>query len=194
MAARLGLFLTLRVIESRIGHAKPPTMFSESTLEPGKQESDRHKKMAVVFLALATASCLLQLLWFLPKCWNQINFDGIAYVGIARHLRQGQFYAAVNAFRSPLISWLIALASFGRSNFLQTGKLISVGTFLLCVGLLYLFTVSLWHSKVVASLAVLLFTLGRGLALDAVATVNADFFVCGAGAALFHGSLAVFTR
>jgi 4-amino-4-deoxy-L-arabinose transferase-like glycosyltransferase len=138
-------------------------------------ESERSQKVSKLFIALSMASCLLQVLWFASKCWKQINFDGMAYVGIARHLREGKFHIALNAFRSPLISWLIAAASFVNSNYLLIGKVVSVGSLLFCMALLYLFTVKLWHSKLVASLAVLLFTLERGIALEAVATVNPDF-------------------
>jgi len=99
----------------------------------------------------------------------------MAYVGIARHLRQGEFHAAINAFRSPLLSWLIAAAAFANADYLHIGKLINIGAFLLSVALLYVFTKKLWHSSLVASLAVLLFTLGRGFSASAVAMITPDF-------------------
>jgi hypothetical protein len=108
-------------------------------------------------------------------CFNQMDFDGMAYTGIARHVRQSEFHAAINAFRSPLVSWIIAAGSFVSADYLHMGKLVSIGSFLLCVALLYVFAVRLWHSRMVASLAVLLFTLGRGLSVCAVALVTPDF-------------------
>ena len=127
----------------------------------------------------AVFSCVLQLLWFASKCFNQIDIDGMAYLGIARHLRQGEFQAAINAFRSPLISWLIAVASFasagGSEGYVHIGKLINIGAFLLSLALLYVLTEKLWHSRLVASLAILMFSLGRGLAASAVSMVTPDF-------------------
>ncbi|MGA7908100.1 MAG: hypothetical protein WCA16_11895, partial [Candidatus Sulfotelmatobacter sp.] len=120
-------------------------------------------------------SCVLQLLWFGSKCFNQINFDGMAYTGIAHHLHEGEFHSAIDAFRSPLLSWLIAAASFASANYLYIGKVVTIFSFLLCLLFLYAFAVSLWHSRLVASLAVLLFTLGRGLSVEAVAAVTPDF-------------------
>jgi len=114
-------------------------------------------------------------LWFASKCFNEIDIDGMAYLGVARHLRQGEFHAAINAFRSPLISWLIAMASFGSADDLHIGKLINIGAFLLSLALLYVLTWKLWRSRLVASLAVLLFTLGRGLSVSAVEMITPDF-------------------
>ena len=103
----------------------------------------------------------------------------MAYLGIARHLRHGQFHAAINAFRSPLISWLIALASFasaeGSEAYVHIGKLINIGSFLLSLALLYVLIEKLWHSRLVASVAILMFSLGRGLAASAVSMVTPDF-------------------
>ncbi len=103
----------------------------------------------------------------------------MAYVGIARHIRQGEFHAAINAFRSPLLSWLIAAAALGSSDYLHIGKLINIGAFLLSLALLYLLTERLWHSRLVASLAVSLFVLGRGLSVSTVAMITPDFLFAG---------------
>ncbi len=126
-------------------------------------------------LAVAVLSCILQLFWFATKCFNQIDFDGMAYAGIARHIRQGEFHSAINAFRSPLVSWLIAALSVASADYLHIGKIVSIGSFLMCLALLYGFAVRLWHSPSVAALAVLLFTLCRGLSVAAVALVTPDF-------------------
>jgi hypothetical protein len=132
------------------------------------------------FITAAILCCVLQLLWFSSKGFNQIDYDGMAYVGIARHLHQGEFHAAINAFRSPLLSWLIAaVATLGSSDYLHIGKLINVGAFLLSVALLYVLTEKLWHSRLAASLAALLFVLGRGLAASAVEMITPDFLFAG---------------
>ncbi len=142
-------------------------------------QPDKNRKASNRFIAGTIFSCALQLLWFGSKSFNQIDIDGMAYLGIARHLRQGEFQAAINAFRSPLISWLIAGASFegtaGSEAYVHIGKLINIGAFLLSLALLYVLTEKLWHSRSVASLAILMFSLGRGLAASAVSMVTPDF-------------------
>jgi hypothetical protein len=120
-------------------------------------------------------SAVIQLFWFGSKCINQIDFDGMAYTGIARHVREGAFYLSINAFRSPLVSWLIAVLSIANRDYLHLGKLVSVCSWLLCLALLYVFTLRLAHSREAAGVAALLFTLGRGLCVIAVAFVTPDF-------------------
>jgi hypothetical protein len=132
-------------------------------------------KISNCFLVVAIIWCIFQLLWFGSKCFNAIDYDGMAYTGIARHVRQGEFHSAINAFRSPLMSWLIAAASFARADYLHVGKFMNISSFLLSFVLLYFFTERLWHSKLAASVAVLLFTLGRGLPAAAVEMVTPDF-------------------
>jgi hypothetical protein len=141
----------------------------------GSQEPDKNCRVSLFLIMVAILSCTLQLYWFATKCFNQMDFDGMAYAGIARHIRQAEFNSAINAFRSPLVSWLIAALSLASADYLHIGKLVSIGTFLLCLALLYAFVVQLWHSRLVASLAVLLFTFGRGLSVVAVALVTPDF-------------------
>jgi len=138
-------------------------------------ETGKNGKASRLLLAAAVFSSVLPLLWFAPKCFNQIDIDGMAYAGIARHLRQGEFHAAIDAFRSPLISWLIAGASFGSADYLHIGKLINIAAFLLSLALLYVLTERLWHSRRAAALAVLMFALGRGLAPSAVLMITPDF-------------------
>jgi len=138
-------------------------------------QPDKNSKASHWFIVVAVCSCVLQLLWFASKCFKQIDFDGMAYLGIARHLRQGEFHAAIDAFRSPLISWLIAVASFGSTDYLHIGKLINIGAFLLSLALLHVLTEKLWHSKLTASVAVLMFALGRGLSAAAVEMITPDF-------------------
>jgi hypothetical protein len=141
----------------------------------GSQNIDDNNKASSWFIAATVVSSVFQLLWFASTCFNEIDIDGMGYLGIARHLRQGEFHAAINAFRSPLISWLIVVFSFGGANYLHIGKLINIGSFLLSLALLFVLTEKLWHSRLVASVAVLMFALGRGLAASAVLAVTPDF-------------------
>jgi dolichyl-phosphate-mannose-protein mannosyltransferase len=138
-------------------------------------QTDKDSKATYWFIAAAIVSCLFQLFWFASKCFNQIDIDGIGYVGVAHHLRRGEFHAAIDGFRSPLISWLIALASFASPDYLHIGKLINIATFLLSLALLFVLTQKLWHSRLAASLAVLMFALGRGLTVAAVQMITPDF-------------------
>jgi hypothetical protein len=138
-------------------------------------QTDKNGRASAWLTAVTAAACALQLLWFGSKCFNQIDIDGMGYVGIAHHLRQGEFHAAINAFRSPLLSWLIAAVSLVSSDYLHIGKLINIAAFLLSLTLLYALTDKLWHSKLAASLAVLIFALGRGLSVAAVAMITPDF-------------------
>src|ERR1700687_3312249 len=109
-------------------------------------EPDKNSKASSLLISLAVLSCVFQLFWFASHCFNQIDYDGMAYTGIARHLRQGEFHAAINAFRSPLLSWLIAaVATLGSSDYLHIGKVINIGAFLLALALLYILTDKLEH-------------------------------------------------
>jgi len=126
-------------------------------------------------LSAAALSFCFQLVWFGSTCIHQIDIDGIDYIGIARHLRSHQFYSAINDFRSPLLSWMIAAGSFFDGDLARVGKVLNIGSYLLCGVLLYLFTRSLWRSELAASLAVFWFSLSRGLSAEAVALVTPDF-------------------
>jgi hypothetical protein len=131
-------------------------------------------------LAGAALSCLFQLLWFGSRCLHQIDIDGMDYTGIARHLHNGQWYAAINDFRSPLFSWMIAAGSFFDGNLVHVGKMLNILSFLACAGLLYCFTNSLWGSRLAASIAVLWFSLCRGLTAVAVEMVTPDLLLAAA--------------
>jgi Dolichyl-phosphate-mannose-protein mannosyltransferase len=147
----------------------------EKMLFDTEARPDKNDRNSGLYIMVAILTCVLQLCWFASKFFNQIDFDGMAYTGIARHVRQGEFYSSINAFRSPLISWLIAALALVRTDYLYLGKIVSIGSFLFCLPLLYFFTLQLWHSKMVASLAVLLLALGRGLMPIAVGMVTPDF-------------------
>ena len=142
---------------------------------PATMQADDDSRASRWFLAAAIFGCVFQLWWFASKCFNQIDIDGMAYVGIARHLRHGEFHASLDAFRSPLFSWLIAVGSLAGSNDLHVGKLINIGAFVLSLALLYRLTGGLWQSKLAASVGVVMFAFGRGLALAAEQITTPDF-------------------
>jgi 4-amino-4-deoxy-L-arabinose transferase-like glycosyltransferase len=138
------------------------------------------------WLLVATAlSCLSQLFWFGSKCLHQIDIDGMDYTGIARHLRNFQFFSAINDFRSPLLSWMIAAGSFLNGDFVRVGKVLNAVSFLSCVVLLYFFTKSLWRSSLAASLAAFWFSLCRGLTAEAVQMVTPDLLLAALTLAYF---------
>jgi hypothetical protein len=120
-------------------------------------------------------SCTLQLSWFTRKCLHNADFDGISYIGIARHIADGNLRASINAFRSPLFSWLIAFGSIVTGDLLIFGKWLTIGSFLCCATLLYFLTRYLWHSRMAAAIAVLWFTLSRGVIALSVQFVTPDF-------------------
>jgi hypothetical protein len=158
---------------------------------------DANRKIPNFLLTAAILGCIVQVLWFASKCFQQIDFDGMAYTGIAHHLRQGEFRSAISAFRSPLVSWLIAAASFATGDYLHAGKLVSIASFLVCLPLLYILALRLWHlwhSRLVAALAALLFTLGRGLPVEAVASITPDFLFAALVLVYFLVLCGVFAR
>ncbi|MGA2858296.1 MAG: hypothetical protein ABSE40_15600 [Candidatus Sulfotelmatobacter sp.] len=140
-----------------------------------RQDYDFKSKLWAGAVVAVVATCSFQLWWFARTCFNEIDYDGVGYLGIARHIRQGEFYAAINSIRSPLISWLIAGLSFTDGDYLHLGKLVNVLSFLMCALLLYVLAESLWRSRLAAALATLLFVLGRGLAAAAVESITPDF-------------------
>src|SRR5579884_3555860 len=90
-----------------------------------------------VLIPATAVACVSQLIWFGSKVIGQIDYDGMAYAGIAEQIRHWHLRDSLNAFRSPLISWLIAMVP--RMTVLHAGKLITISTFLLTLVLLYAF-------------------------------------------------------
>jgi hypothetical protein len=136
-----------------------------------------------LLIPAAVAACVAQLMWFGSKVIWQIDYDGMAYTGIAEQVRLGHFRESLNAFRSPLISWLIALVP--TSNVLVAGKLVTILTFSLTITLVYVFSLYLWRSHAVSATAALLMTLARGMTFLAVAFVTPDFLFTGLVLAYF---------
>ncbi len=139
----------------------------------GKDKND--SKVWCFFLIAAFISCTVQFIWLGPKCFRRIDFDGMAYTGIAHEVRDGRFFASINAFRSPLVSWIIAMLSGPSTDYVRLGKFVTIATFFGCMALLYILALRLWHSQAVAALACLLFTTARGVILCSVTFVTPDF-------------------
>lgn len=134
-----------------------------------------NKTTSYLLLAITVAVCCFELFWFGSKVIHEIDYDGMAYTGIARHLVHGQYSSSINGFRSPLLSWIIAIASPGSTDLVWVGKLINVSAFVATLVLLYIFANSLWQSQTVAAVAVALYALGRGHIVTAVGMVVPDF-------------------
>jgi 4-amino-4-deoxy-L-arabinose transferase-like glycosyltransferase len=103
--------------------------------------------------------------------------DGMAYIGLARHLVDGNFKASLHGYWSPLLSWIIAACAVFSRNFTLLGRLVTIASFLVSLPLLYLLTKTLWRSRVAAALAVFWFSMARGLVEESVGSIIADFLL-----------------
>jgi 4-amino-4-deoxy-L-arabinose transferase-like glycosyltransferase len=130
-----------------------------------------------VLLGATAVNCIVQIAWFCKFHWRNITTDGINYIGLARHLLDGNFKASVHGYWSPLISWIIAAGGLLSQNFTLVGRIVTITSFLLCLPLLYLLTLRLWRSRAAAALAVLWFSCARGLIAGAVEMIVADFLL-----------------
>jgi 4-amino-4-deoxy-L-arabinose transferase-like glycosyltransferase len=128
-------------------------------------------------LAATAANCVFQIAWFWGFRGHNINFDGIAYIGLAHHIVDGNFKASLHGYWSPLISWIIAASALFSRNFTLLGRLVTIASFLVCLPLLYLLTKKLWRSRVAAALAVFWFSLARGVVEESVGSIIADFLL-----------------
>lgn len=132
------------------------------------------------FLALAAINCVFQIAWFWRYSSHNINYDAISYLGIARHILDGEFRASLHGYWSPLFSWCVVAGSVFNNNLLLIARIVTVFSFLGCLPLIYLLTLHLWRSSRVASLAVLCFTLARGVVAFSVDFIGADFLLTAA--------------
>lgn len=145
----------------------------ESNPNPKRQVAER--TWWIGLLAATALNCVFQIAWFWRFRARNITTDGIAYIGLARHLVDGDFRASLHGYWSPLTSWIIAAVTPFGSNFTLLGRLVTIGSFLLCLPLLYLLTHRLWRSRVAAALAVFWFSTARGMVALAVGSIVADF-------------------
>ena len=147
---------------------------SVAALKPGYAKRTQNI-LPVVILSLAGLNVIFQVLWFWPFVRKNINYDAVSYIGISRHLLDGHFRESLHGYWSPFISWLIAAVSFFIHNLTLAGHVATILSFLLCLPLLYLFTLRLWKSPTLAALAVLWFTLSRDTTALSVFFIGADF-------------------
>jgi 4-amino-4-deoxy-L-arabinose transferase-like glycosyltransferase len=118
-----------------------------------------------------------QVAWFWRYCGRNINADAISYIGIARHVQDGNFRASLHGYWSPLVSWIIAAGSFLGSDRTLDAHLLMLPAFAACLVLVYRLTYKLWGSRLLAALAVLWFTAARGIAAFSVCFIGADLIL-----------------
>jgi hypothetical protein len=134
----------------------------------------------VGLLGLAAFNSLFQIVWFWKYSSNNINYDAVSYIGIARHILDGNFHASLHGYWSPLISWCIVAGSLFSTNLLLVARVVTICSFLLCLPLVYRLSWLLWRSSVIASLSVLCFTLARQVVAFSVYFIGADFLMTAA--------------
>jgi len=175
--------------------AKPEVMANEiPELRELPQKKQRPLPWCSILLGISGVNCLFQILWFWRYTGRNINFDAISYIGIARHLADGDFHASLHGYWSPLISWCIAVVSLFSHDFLLAGRIVTVASFLLCLPLLYLLTLRLWSSSTLAALSVLCFTLFRGVAAFSVFFHWGRFSFDRCYSLLFHSAASVSSK
>lgn len=92
------------------------------------------------FWVLASLLAVLMLAWVSYQNRFELNPDGVAYLSIAEHYAGGRWHDAINAYWSPLLSWMMApFILFGLSA--QTAFSVVnffTGSFILLFGSWYL--------------------------------------------------------
>ncbi|MFY9558901.1 MAG: hypothetical protein WAQ52_01585 [Terriglobales bacterium] len=136
------------------------------------EESER--RVAWVLLGITALNCFLQIAWFWHFRAHNITMDAVNYIGLARHLLDGNFTASLHGYWSPLLSWMIVAGSWFTQDFTLLGHVLTIVSFLVCLPLLYALTFRLWHSHLTASFAVLWFSMARGVIATAVSMILAD--------------------
>jgi hypothetical protein len=137
-------------------------------------------------LAATTLNCAFQIAWFWRFRARNLTEDGIAYIGLARHLMDGDFRAFLHGYWSPLTSWIIAATAVCSRIFALTGRLVTIARFALCRPLLYVLTLKLWHSRAAAALAVFWFSVAHGVVVPSRWIDHGGFRPDRLRPALFH--------
>jgi len=145
--------------------------------EPTPTSSRSERIWWIALLAATVINCSFQIAWFWQFRAHNIMLDGINYIGLSRHLLDGDFKASVHGYWSPLISWIIAAASLFSRNFILLGRLVTISSFLVSLLMLYVLTLRLWRSRVAAALAILWFSTARGMVSLSVGMIVADFIL-----------------
>jgi 4-amino-4-deoxy-L-arabinose transferase-like glycosyltransferase len=154
----------------------------------GTEKSER--RISLILLVLTALNCTFQIAWFWRFRGHNITMDGVNYIGLARHLLDGNFTASLHGYWSPLLSWMIAAGSLFTQNFTLLGRSITIASFLLCLPLLYALTFQLWRSHLASALAVFWFSIARGVVAGAVTTIQADFLLAACSLTYFLRLLA----
>jgi 4-amino-4-deoxy-L-arabinose transferase-like glycosyltransferase len=136
-------------------------------------------------LAFAGLFWIFQVAWFWRYCGRNINADAVSYIGIARHIADGDFRASLHGYWSPLISWLIAALSPIGNNRTLIARLLMLPAFALCLYLMYRLTQRLWNSRLLSALVVVWFIAARGVAAFPVYFIGADLLLTAALLAYF---------
>src|SRR5216684_38588 len=152
-------------------------IFTLSPSEMIRTEAGERNRTSLLLIAAALLYWGFQVAWFWRYCGRNINADAISYIGIARHLQEGNFRASLHGYWSPLVSWIIAAGSFLGGDRTLVARLLMLPAFAACVLLLYWLTYKLWGSRLLAALAVLWFTAARGVAAFSVCFIGADLIL-----------------
>ncbi len=152
-------------------------------------EPSGNQRLAAAMIATAGLFWIFQVVWFWRYCSRTINADAISYIGIARHIRDGNFAASLHGYWSPLISWLLA-ASLFASDYTRSAHILMLSLFVLCQLLTYCLAQKLWGSRLLSAAAVLWFVAARGVAAFSVCFIGADLALTAAVLAYFIALLA----
>lgn len=133
------------------------------------------KRIIPILISLSFLYAASQFLWLGRWAWGNVNPDSVSYIGIARHVRAGEFFQSLNGYWSPLFPWLIALLSYAVPNFTVAARLITTFSFVLSTLLVFFFAKSFWQSSIVAATAVAWFVATRGTVAVAAESLVADF-------------------
>lgn len=128
-------------------------------------------------IAGALAYWALTWFWFWRYCGHNINIDAISYIGIARHIVDHNFAASLHGYWSPLVSWLIAATSVAGHDYTLNARLLMIPAFAGCLALVHRLTSKLWGSPLLAALAVLWYTVARGIAAFSLYFIGADLIL-----------------
>lgn len=101
-----------------------------------------------------------------------INPDGLQYIGIARLIKLGAWYDTVNAYRGPLISWLMAFLSTFSPELFAVRLIISLGS-LLTVLVSWFIIKAIIKDKAIRRIAILTIMF-MPLMMDATAKITPD--------------------
>lgn len=138
------------------------------------------RNVPALILSAALLYWSFQVAWFWRYCEHNINADAISYIGIARHLADGNFRASLHGYWSPLISWSLVATSFAGHDPTLAARRLMLVFFALSMALIFALTQKLWGSRYLSALAVLWFTASRGMAAFSVYFIGADLLLTAA--------------